>query len=198
MRHSSIIIPTDNDILFGGATSIDNQRSNIISFTRNYHLGNIRFRNMILKIAPQYKILEDGEKFRFTDELMNHVRSAGSRFLEMNKEGIWVLADHRRTREKISQELARPAEKDIVFGKGAAIYNHVGNVRFRQTIKHIKLVYHGHSIEEKKKHSKILINHVLSNDGRFMEKNKKGQWVLADNRRVREKVYQALRQTEEI
>ena len=104
-----IEVPLENDILFGRG------------HRASRHIGNVRFRELILRMKPLYKVLEDNNnairkrktttKFKqrktlFTVNLVNHVVSCGGRFLVRDEHnGVWVLAEYERVRVKVGQAL---------------------------------------------------------------------------------------------
>lgn len=106
----TFIQPTDNDIILGRGK---------IAFN---HVGNRRYRNIIDQNGALYQSLKPRDaKTRMTGEIINLLRSNGSRFLQWNKEtGLYEEVDD--VHEKVSHALRsshKPKNKRSTNGGGA-------------------------------------------------------------------------------
>jgi len=88
-----------------------------------------------------------------------------------------------------------PTDDDVLFGRGDFANKHPGNIRFRETVLELRRVYErSPSNEEKDEISKILVESVTSEGGRFLEKGKDGKWHPVIDNGARKKASQALRE----
>jgi hypothetical protein len=84
--------------------------------------------------------------------------------------------------------------RDVLFGRGGATNNHIGNRQYRSVV-----AQHQDSYLAALKHEKILIarsivSMVRQNGGRFLQRDDIGQWVEVTDRRATAKTSQALRE----
>ena len=93
--------------------------------------------------------------------------------------------------------ILEPMDNDCVLGRGKAIDQHVGNVRFRHLLQHPNLVM---EFENKPKNMKFEFAHsarrVLEeqHDVRFIKENPNGfGWVMADDHPIKEKILRTMR-----
>lgn len=99
-----------------------------------------------------------------------------------------------RFQDKISQV----SENDVLFGRGAAVNFHVGNLRFRKLVNQYRSTYLSAPKIEKAAIAKLIVEKIWSSNppGRFLCKDTPMQegWVEVDEGRAREKASQALRE----
>lgn len=71
----------------------------------NNHLGNRKFRSIVLQHRPQYLIARKTEKILIAREVVATVHSNGGRFLRQCDASTWVEVSPKRAQEKASQAL---------------------------------------------------------------------------------------------
>lgn len=90
------------------------------------------------------------------------------------------------------------SETDVLFGRGAAVNFHVGNLRFRKLVNLHRSAYLNAPKIEKAAIAKLVVEKIwsLNPPGRFLCKDSAMQegWVEVDEKRAREKASQALRE----
>lgn len=94
------IIATNHDVLLGrgGAT--------------NAHLGNKRFRDLVLKAQPEYIALRSrAKKSRISKSIVAAVQIQGGRFLKQDDNGDWVEMNEDVAQKKASQALRENAKE---------------------------------------------------------------------------------------
>ena len=87
-----------------------------------------------------------------------------------------------------------PTENDVLFGRGGYINTHPGNVRFRTKAFELRTWYEASTKEEKYNISKVLIESVMGEGHRFLEKTSDGLWHEVSGNGIRKKASQALRE----
>ena len=88
-----------------------------------------------------------------------------------------------------------PTEDDILFGRGGHINKNPGNVRFRAMALELRSSYEAcDSNKEKCKVSEFLVDCMLKENRRFLEKGPDGSWYEVVGNGMRKKVSQALRE----
>ena len=103
----------------------------------------------------------------------------------------------RRPRKKIVPDVkvyVEPTEHDVLLGRGGRSNHHPGNQRYRDEVKNLQRWYKG--IEEKDEKtdlSQCLVDYVHNYQGRFLEKDTDG-WYVVPNIVARRKASQALRE----
>mmetsp|Transcript_5698 Transcript_5698/g.6590 ORF Transcript_5698/g.6590 Transcript_5698/m.6590 type:complete len:176 (+) Transcript_5698:64-591(+) len=94
--------------------------------------------------------------------------------------------------------IVSPGPADVLFGRGTGVNRFPGNVRFRNIIHESKEEYRDLGLRtQKTQFSENIIDEVHSYGGRFLRRNEGSfdeEWVVADRKKVREKVSQALRE----
>lgn len=99
-----------------------------------------------------------------------------------------------RFQDKVSQV----SENDVLFGRGAAVNFHVGNLRFRKLVIQYRSTYLSAPKIEKAAIAKLIVEKIWSSSppGRFLCKDTPFQegWIEVDEGRAREKASQALRE----
>ena len=107
---SSLIKPTENDIVLGRGGHSNN------------HPGNKHFREKALELRPVYEACESKEeKFRISQRLVECMEAENRRFLRKNSDGQWYEVEGNDVRKKASQALRErvrlseslPAEYDF-------------------------------------------------------------------------------------
>ena len=107
----------------------------------------------------------------------------------------------RRPRPKVvpnSKEYVEPKTNDVLLGRGGRSNHHPGNKRYREEVKNLREWYGsiGDNKEEKTKLSQTLVDRIQENDGRFLEKDSEG-WYVVPNVVARRKASQALREDDD-
>jgi hypothetical protein len=107
----------------------------------------------------------------------------------------------RRPRQKLIPETknyVEPQANDVLLGRGGRSNHHTGNKRYREEVRNLREWYAsiGDNKEEKTKLSQTLVDHVHSYNGRFLEKDDKG-WYVVPNVVARRKASQALREDDD-
>lgn len=88
-----------------------------------------------------------------------------------------------------------PQANDVMCGRGADARNHVGNKRFRMQISLHCEAYAKASKSEKTKITRMIVDSVARDSGRFLKKDPTtGEWYEIDDRSSREKTGQSLRE----
>jgi len=103
--------------------------------------------------------------------------------------------DNKQKQETQQQEPGY-TDKDVLFGRGGRTNRHPGNIKFRKELENIRQWYIGcKTKQEKSRISKLMIDWIHSNGGRFLVKDDTEKWVAANSKVVRKKVNQAIRDT---
>lgn len=88
-----------------------------------------------------------------------------------------------------------PTEHDIILGRSATAKNHPGNVLFRSIVTKNKPLYMSRTKRgEKNEVTQLVIDTVQQLGARFLAQTEDGKWTVADDKRIFEKVNQALRE----
>ena len=88
-----------------------------------------------------------------------------------------------------------PQINDVICGRGADARNHPGNKRFRLLINIHCDAYKNASKSEKTRITKMIVDEILANGGRFMKRDMSTMtWQEIDSRSCREKTGQSLRE----
>jgi hypothetical protein len=89
-----------------------------------------------------------------------------------------------------------PTEDDILFGRGGNINKHPGNVRFREKARFLFPCYEAcdSNAEKKCKVSEFLVDCMLKENRRFLEKGPDGLWYEVVGNHMRKKASQTLRE----
>lgn len=86
-------------------------------------------------------------------------------------------------------------ENDVLFGRGGATNNHVGNKKFRCIVTDHQPEYLGARKKDKALISKRIVRLVREKGGRFLRRDdSSGLWVEVGDRKASEKTSQALRE----
>jgi hypothetical protein len=103
----------------------------------------------------------------------------------------------RKPRKKVVPEVkvyVEPTDVDVLLGRGGRSNHHPGNKRYREEVKNLHKWYLGiEDKDEKTDLSQCLVDYVHSYEGRFLEKDSNG-WFLVPNIVARRKASQALRE----
>jgi hypothetical protein len=101
-------------------------------------------------------------------------------------------------RSRFQDKVSQVSENDVLFGRGAAVNFHVGNLRFRKLVNQYRSTYLNAPKIEKAAIAKTIVEKIWNANppGRFLCKDSPIQdsWVEVDERRAREKASQALRE----
>jgi len=100
----------------------------------------------------------------------------------------------KKKREIDEGHVCVPTDDDILFGRGGYTNSHPGNIRFREKALELRPVYERSSKEEKFKISQILLDSIMSDGARFLEKGQDGEWHQVKGNGARKKASQALRE----
>ncbi|GKY98533.1 hypothetical protein MPSEU_000810400 [Mayamaea pseudoterrestris] len=93
------------------------------------------------------------------------------------------------------EDIAFPAENDILCGRGGETNNHRGNVKYRQYVKSCQAAYIECKRRDKPFIAQRIVLAVRKKGGRFLKKDKdSGAWRDVGNSKAREKTSQALRE----
>jgi len=90
-----------------------------------------------------------------------------------------------------------PTSTDVLLGRGGLTNRHQGNAHFRLMVEAEKQNYKslGEQWQKKCEYSKSIMKRVSDYGGRFLKKDEiSGKWIEADERTVRKKCSQALRE----
>ena len=86
-----------------------------------------------------------------------------------------------------------PGERDVLLGRGKAIYSHKGNAWMR----HLVTEYYNHFDDakygEKFQITTLLVNTIKLKGGRFLKQSRDGWWEQADDKLAEDKVSHAFR-----
>ena len=89
-----IIIPSRNDVLFGKGKPVQ------------YHLGNMRFGELLEKNVEQYfSTRRRKEKVAIVTAIIEEVKKGGGRFLRQDNDGIWEEVDSRTAFDRVGHGL---------------------------------------------------------------------------------------------
>jgi hypothetical protein len=103
----------------------------------------------------------------------------------------------RKPRKKVVPEVkiyVEPLDFDVLLGRGGRSNHHPGNKRYREEVTNLQSWYLGiEDKEEKTDLSQCLVDYVHSYQGRFLEKDDVG-WFVIPNIVARRKASQALRE----
>ncbi len=107
----------------------------------------------------------------------------------------------RKPRQKVVPEEKKyvtPLKNDVLLGRGGRSNHHEGNKRYREEVKNLRSWYLsiGENKEEKTALSQCLVDYVHGYQGRFLEKDKTG-WYVVPNIVARRKASQALREDDD-
>ena len=92
------------------------------------------------------------------------------------------------------KEYVDPTDLDVLLGRGGKSNHHAGNKRYREEVKNLQSWYAGVSDKnEKTDLSQMLVDYVHQYNGRFLEKDETG-WYIVPNITARRKASQALRE----
>mmetsp|Transcript_13996 Transcript_13996/g.19663 ORF Transcript_13996/g.19663 Transcript_13996/m.19663 type:complete len:640 (+) Transcript_13996:143-2062(+) len=86
------------------------------------------------------------------------------------------------------------ADTDVLCGRGGAALRHPGNQTYRRLVQLNKALYITCLKAEKLKISKSIVAAIREQNGRFLEKDKKGLWYDIGDKKAMEKTSQALRE----
>jgi len=100
----------------------------------------------------------------------------------------------KKKREIDEGHVCVPTDDDVLFGRGGYTNSHPGNIRFREKALELRPVYERSSKEEKFKISQILLDSIMSDGARFLEKGQDGEWHQVKGNGARKKASQALRE----
>jgi hypothetical protein len=84
-----IVVPSHSDILFGRGKPF------------REHIGNLRLSNLLDDHLARYVAVKVKEKSAMIAEMVYIIKKKGGRFLKQEN-GVWVGADEKRAREKVS------------------------------------------------------------------------------------------------
>jgi hypothetical protein len=95
---------------------------------------------------------------------------------------------------------AKPADLDILCGRGGRSNHHVGNKRYRQVVGEMKASYRTVGSKSAKTDlSRAIVEHVQSYGGRFVKLDKAtGKYVMLTQSEARKKTSQALREAKDV
>lgn len=82
---------------------------------------------------------------------------------------------------------------DVICGRGRSAYLHAGNKRFRRVVEHHIVAYNKASSRQEKSSVVSSIIDAVQSDGDFVRELPDGSWERVNNRMVREKCGQGLR-----
>lgn len=86
-------------------------------------------------------------------------------------------------------------ENDVLFGRGGATNNHVGNKKFRVLVTDHQPEYFGARKKDKAVISKRIVRLVRERGGRFLRRDESsGLWIEVGDKKATEKTSQALRE----
>ena len=101
----------------------------------------------------------------------------------------------KRRRELDESVAIDPADDDVLFGRGGFTNSHPGNIKYRAKALELRPRYEASlSKEEKYEISILLIDSVVAEGGRFLEKGKDGLWHEVLYNGARKKASQQLRE----
>jgi hypothetical protein len=100
----------------------------------------------------------------------------------------------KKKREIDEGHVCVPTDDDVLFGRGGYTNSHPGNIRFREKALELRPVYERSSKEEKFNISQILLDSIMSDGARFLEKGQDGEWHQVKGNGARKKASQALRE----
>lgn len=87
-----------------------------------------------------------------------------------------------------------PSKKDVLFGRGKSIQNHMGNQRYRQLIEDSYSLYEASKKDQKTHIAEEVIRIIHGSGGRFLRDDGATGWVrVADSNMLRKKVAHAFR-----
>ena len=96
---------------------------------------------------------------------------------------------------KPSHEIIKPADADILFGRGRKINNHPGNVKFRNLVVSKKEEYDNAPEGFKITIADGIIEEINNSGGRFLDRvDKESPWYIVNDSYVRRKTTQRLRE----
>jgi len=106
----------------------------------------------------------------------------------------------RRPRKKVVPEVkvyVEPNQSDVLLGRGGRSNHHPGNKRYREEVKNLQRWYNDTADKTQKTDlSQTLVDFVHSCNGRFLEKDANG-WYIVANIVARRKASQALREDDD-
>lgn len=102
----------------------------------------------------------------------------------------------KKKRERVIDEghVCIPTDDDVLFGRGGYTNSHPGNIRFRAKALEFRPMYEQSTKEEKYQISQLLLESVMNEGARFLEKGKDDQWHQVIGNGARKKASQALRE----
>ncbi|KAL7542737.1 hypothetical protein ACHAXR_012034 [Thalassiosira sp. AJA248-18] len=88
------------------------------------------------------------------------------------------ISTRKKRKKRVLDEtcVIEPTDDDIKFGRGGGTNTHPGNVLFRQKALELWPWYKRGSKNERQEIAKVLVESVMSEGHRFVEKGKDGQW----------------------
>lgn len=94
-----------------------------------------------------------------------------------------------------SSYITKPAENDVLFGRGGRINDHPGNVQFRTIVEQYKHEYTQlRSKRDKRRIALEVIDQIRCLGGKFLERDSSGRWFEQNKVKVFKKTSQALRE----
>jgi len=107
----------------------------------------------------------------------------------------------RKPRQKVVpavKEYVTPTINDVLLGRGGRSNHHPGNKRYREEVRNLREWYLsiGENKDEKTSLSQCLVDYVYQYNGRFLEKDDIG-WYVVPNIVARRKASQALREDDD-
>jgi cystathionine beta-lyase family protein involved in aluminum resistance len=110
------------------------------------------------------------------------------------------VLEKRRKKERLVHEVRRvgvPGRNDVLFGRGKAIQNHVGNIKFRSLVEDCKEMYDKATRDEKCQITQEIVQVVQQATGRFLKDDGTG-WVEVGRDVARLKVSHTFRGLREV
>jgi len=86
-----------------------------------------------------------------------------------------------------------PTENDIIFGQGGNSIHHVGSKHWRKEIRNRMTEHHSCTRTGKAELCRQIVQQVLENGGRFLQKNAEGKWDALDKKKAVKKAAQRFR-----
>jgi hypothetical protein len=110
------------------------------------------------------------------------------------------ILEKRRKKERLVYEVSRvgvPGRNDVLFGRGKANQNHIGNIKVRSLVEDCKEMYDKASRDEKTQITQEIVQVVQQATGRFLKDDGAG-WVEVDDGIARLKVSHVFRGLREV
>lgn len=105
--------------------------------------------------------------------------------------------DHGNTLTWIHQDVTKPTEHDVLFGRGGGVNRHAGNVHFRRLVSEHEYGYRTTSRKCEKTDISakiVMLIRQLDPPGRFLKNEGSGIWHDVGDEKARNKTSQALRE----